>query len=67
MVAKIGYTFTNENKFNNCLLRSVELNYNRIKKYDWLTHSCNSFSNEIIRFLTGGGVPDELSHHHSGL
>lgn len=58
--AHIGYTFATHEEFNDFLVHEMVPKYNGVERYDLLTHSCNHFSNDVIRFLTGGHVPDKV-------
>lgn len=41
-----------------CYLAS--LGVHRPECYDLLKHNCNSFSNEVVQFLTGRPIPDYI-------
>mmetsp|Transcript_57249 Transcript_57249/g.92737 ORF Transcript_57249/g.92737 Transcript_57249/m.92737 type:complete len:484 (-) Transcript_57249:51-1502(-) len=59
-VVRLGYTFVTHEEFVTWLTTNVSERYTGIEKYDLLTHSCNHFSNEIVTFLTGQGIPDKI-------
>lgn len=59
-VVRVGYTFVTHEEFAKWLRTDVCERYTGLHQYDLLTHSCNHFSNEVITFLTGSGIPDRI-------
>jgi len=58
-VIKMGYTFVTHDEFVAWLAQDIVPRYDR-EKYDILTHSCNHFTNEAVRFLTGSPLPERI-------
>mmetsp|Transcript_42529 Transcript_42529/g.97470 ORF Transcript_42529/g.97470 Transcript_42529/m.97470 type:complete len:460 (-) Transcript_42529:342-1721(-) len=58
-VVHLGYTLATRSEFLNFLVNEMKSKYTR-ENYDVLTHNCNSFSNEVVRFLTGADIPDQV-------
>jgi Ca2+-binding EF-hand superfamily protein len=59
-VVKVGYTFVRHDEFVKFLQKEIVPRYNGIEKYDLLTHNCCNFSDEIVTFLTGTGIPSRI-------
>mmetsp|Transcript_108992 Transcript_108992/g.307184 ORF Transcript_108992/g.307184 Transcript_108992/m.307184 type:complete len:482 (-) Transcript_108992:106-1551(-) len=59
-VVHVGYTFVTHEEFNDWLKREMVPKYSGIHSYDLLTRSCNHFSNEVVTFLTGEGLPEKI-------
>lgn len=59
-VVKVGYTFITCAEFNEWLVKEVCPRYTGLHTYDLLTHSCNHFSNEVVTYLTGSGLPSRI-------
>lgn len=60
-VVKAGYTFVTQKEFAAWMQKSGLVGrYTGLEKYDLLTHSCNHFSNEVVTFLTGEGLPSRI-------
>jgi len=58
-VVHLGYTLATRSEFLKFLVDEMKGKYTR-DNYDVLTHNCNSFSNEVVRFLTGADIPDQV-------
>merc|ERR1719444_330607 len=56
----MGYTFVQHDEFIKFLKEKVIERYTGVEKYDMLTHSCNHFSDEVLNFLVGEGVPEHV-------
>lgn len=54
----LGYTLATVRELE-AFLQEVKPRYTR-KNYDVLTHNCNCFSDEVVRYLTGTGIPDRV-------
>mmetsp|Transcript_55776 Transcript_55776/g.132954 ORF Transcript_55776/g.132954 Transcript_55776/m.132954 type:complete len:460 (-) Transcript_55776:58-1437(-) len=59
MVVHLGYTLATRNEFLTFLVDEMKGKYTR-ENYDVLTHNCNCFSNDAVRFLTGADIPDQI-------
>mmetsp|Transcript_155874 Transcript_155874/g.283513 ORF Transcript_155874/g.283513 Transcript_155874/m.283513 type:complete len:489 (+) Transcript_155874:89-1555(+) len=59
-VVKCGYTFVTQEEFTSWLSANVVKRYTGIEQYDLLSHSCNHFANECVKFLTGEFMPDRI-------
>eukprot|EP00929_Paragymnodinium_shiwhaense_P056140 TRINITY_DN28107_c0_g1_i1.p1 TRINITY_DN28107_c0_g1~~TRINITY_DN28107_c0_g1_i1.p1 ORF type:complete len:360 (-),score=73.46 TRINITY_DN28107_c0_g1_i1:265-1344(-) len=59
-VVRAGYTFVTHEEFKKYLLAHVCPRYTGIEQYDLLTHSCNHFTDEVLKFLTGEGIPSRI-------
>lgn len=60
-VIKCGYTFVSQSEFSAWLKTSgIVDRYSNLSQYDLLTHSCHHFCDEILRYLTGEGMPKKV-------
>lgn len=55
----LGYTFVTQAEFSRFLTREMLTKYTS-DNYDVLTNNCNCFCEDVVRFLTGNGIPDEI-------
>mmetsp|Transcript_94311 Transcript_94311/g.236776 ORF Transcript_94311/g.236776 Transcript_94311/m.236776 type:complete len:490 (-) Transcript_94311:21-1490(-) len=59
-VVRMGYTLVTHQEFVKFLDTKVLARYSDVSKYDLITHSCNHFTDELLHFLLGRGVPDHV-------
>jgi len=59
MSVHLGYTLATADEFKNFLGKNLAKKYRR-DNYDVLTHNCNGFSNEVVGYLTGSMIPEEV-------
>jgi hypothetical protein len=55
----LGYTFVTQAEFSRFLTREMLPKYTS-DNYDVLTNNCNCFCEDVVRFLTGNSIPDEI-------
>jgi Ca2+-binding EF-hand superfamily protein len=55
----LGYTLATQAEFEG-FLRAEMISKYTPDAYDVMSHNCNCFSNEAVRFLTGAGIPEEV-------
>lgn len=56
----LGSTLASLSELRQFLQLTMKAKY-RPDNYDVLTHNCNSFSDDVVRFLTGKGIPETVS------
>lgn len=59
MTVHLGYTLVNMKEWHEHVVKDLAKTYTPAT-YDVLSHNCNDFSNDCVRFLTGGHIPDEV-------
>jgi len=60
-VIRCGYTFVSQAEFSTWLKTSgIVHRYSNVSQYDLLTHSCHHFCDEILKYLTGDGMPKKV-------
>jgi len=55
----LGYTLATQAEFEEFIRTEMCSKYTP-EAYDVMTHNCNCFSNDAVRFLTGVSIPDEV-------
>ncbi|XP_008436119.1 desumoylating isopeptidase 1-like isoform X1 [Poecilia reticulata] len=59
-VVDLGYTEVNEDLFMEYLDSLAESEY-RCDRYNMFEHNCNTFSNDVVQFLTGKKIPSYIT------
>jgi len=58
-VVRLGYTLATMGELREVLRNVMKTRY-RPDNYDVLTHNCNCFSDDVVKFLTGKGIPENV-------
>lgn len=58
-VVRLGYTLTTPSEFRAFLYQEMQPKYHP-QNYHALTNNCINFSDDVVHFLTGRGIPDSV-------
>lgn len=58
-VVRLGCTLATLGELREVLRNVMKFRY-RADNYDVLTHNCNCFSDDVVKFLTGRGIPENV-------